>query len=442
MNQPRPGQKPDAAWQIQILADSARELANRGETAQAERVYRQILEIAPYHVRSLNFLAVQSLTRGNLDESQALLERALRAAPDRAILHQNMGLLQKQRGDIEAALGWIEKAVALKPDHEFASLHRGALLEELGRRDEAVAAYWQAWKNLPNPEATANDPLTLPVVRDLIMKAVMQMRSAQLECIHQELTPVLDKHGKEALRRVVDAADIYVGQRTPHYLHGLQRPAFIYLPDLEPRAFFERSRFDWLPRLESATSIIREELEAALAADQGLQPYVQVDAGVDPQQWNTLNGSRAWSALHLSKGGTPVAENRARCPKTARVLDSLPLPQVPGHAPEALFSILQPGTHIPPHFGLANYKLVAHLPLVVPPDCAIRVGNETRSWTEGECLVFDDSFQHEAWNRSSARRAVLIIDIWHPDLSLAEQEGVIALVQGIAAFNQRYLPKS
>lgn len=440
MNQPLPGQKPDSAWQINLLAESARELANRGELTEAERVYRQILEIAPYHVRALNFLAGQTLVRGELDESEALLERALRAAPDRAILYQNMGLLQKQRGKLEAALGWLEKAVALKPDHQFASLHRGALLEELGRRDEAVTVYWQAWKHFPNPEAVANDPLTLPAVRDLIMKAAARLRSAQLELIHKELAPVLDKHGKDALKRVVDAADIYVGERTPRYRHALQRPAFIYLPDLEPQAFFERSRIDWLPRLESATALIREELEAALAADQGLVPYVQVQTGTDPQQWSTLNGSRAWSALLLSKGGTPIEENRKRCPKTIRVLDSLPLPQIPGHAPEALFSILRPGTHIPPHFGLANYKLVAHLPLVVPPDCSIRVGNETRGWTEGECLVFDDSFQHEAWNRSEHDRAVLILDIWHPDLSLAEQEGVTALVKGIAAFNQRYLP--
>lgn len=435
MNQPRP----DAAWQIQTLTDSARLLAERGELLEAEKLYRQILVTAPHNVRALNFLAVQSLSRGELDESQRYLEEALRAAPDRAVLHQNMGLLQKERGNTEAALAWMERAVALKPDHRFASLHRGALLEELGRRDEAVTAYWHAWKHFPNPETVANDSFAPLAVRELIMQAAAQMRGAQLELIHESLAPVLDKHGKDALARVISAADIYVGQRPPRYQHGLQRPSFIYLPDLEPQAFFDRGRIDWLPRLESATALIREELQAALAADQGLAPYVQVDKGQDPQQWSALNGSRAWSALHLSKGGTSIEENQARCPRTTRVLDSLPLPQIPGHAPEALFSILQPGTHIPPHFGLANYKLVVHLPLTVPPDCAIRVGNETRSWTEGECLVFDDSFQHEAWNRSDRERAVLIIDVWHPDLSAAEQEGIVALVQGIAAFNRRYL---
>jgi len=435
MNQPRP----DVVWKIQALTDRARQLAERGELLEAEKLYRQILEAAPNNVRALNFLAVQSLGRGELDESQRYLEQALRAAPDRAVLHQNMGLLQRKRGNTEAALAWMERAVELRPDLRFASLYRGALLEELGRRDEAVGAYWQAWKRFPDPDTVANVAFVPPPVRDLLTQAAAQLRAAQQELIREHLAPVLDKYGKDALAQVIAAADIYVGQRPPRYQHALQHPAFIYLPHLEPRAFFDRSRIEWLPQLESAAALIREELKAAIAADQGLTPYVQVEKGLDPQQWRTLDGSRAWSAMHLSKGGMPVEENRARCPNTSRVLDSLPLPRIPEHAPEALFSVLQPGTHIPPHFGLANYKVVAHLPLVVPPDCAIRVGDETRGWTEGECLVFDDSFEHEAWNRSDRERTVLILDVWHPDVSVAEQEGIVALVHGIAAFNRRYL---
>jgi aspartate beta-hydroxylase len=439
VNQPRPGQAADAAWQIQTLADSAQLLADRGELKEAERIYRQILESAPYHIRSLNFLAVQALGRGELDQSQLYLEQALRAAPDRAILHQNLGLVLKEKGQLDDALSSLQKAVALKPDHRVAYLNLGAILEELGRRDEAISAFWQAWKHFPNPEAVANDAFTPPSVRGLLMRAAGELRTAQLELIHEALKPSLEKHGKDALARIIEATDVYVGHRPPRYRHSLQRPAFIYLPDLEPQPFFGRERFSWLSELESATGTIREELQAALDADQGLAPYVQVQAGDDPQQWRTLDGSRAWSALHLRKGGTPMQENRARCPNTTKLLDSLPLPQIPGHAPETLFSILQPGTHIPPHFGLANYKLVAHLPLIVPPDCSIRVGNETRGWTEGECLVFDDSFQHEAWNRSEQVRAVLILDVWHPDVTPAEQDGIVALVQGIAAFNRRYL---
>ena len=436
----RPNQTPDNAWQIQTLADSAKLLAERGEMQEAEKIYLKILDAAPYHVRSLNFLAVQALGRGELDASEQYLDRALRAAPDRAILHQNMGLLHKQRGNLEAALRWLDRAIELKPDHRFASLHKGAILQELGRHDEAVAAYWHAWRHFPQPEVVANNELTLPAVRELLVRAAESLRVAQWKLIGDHIAPVQERFGKDALSRVYEAAEIYVGLRPADYWHALQRPAFIYMPDLTPQAFFDRSQFDWASELESATATIRGELEAALDAEQGFAPYVQVDKGQDPQQWRELDGSRRWSALHLYKAGTRSDENCKRCPQTAGIVESLQLPMIPGHAPEALFSVLQPGTHIPPHFGLANYKLVAHLPLIVPPDCTIRVGNETRGWTEGECLVFDDSFQHEAWNRSGERRSVLILDVWHPQLSQAEREGITALVAATAAFNRKFLP--
>src|SRR3546814_9348823 len=74
---------------------------------------------------------------------------------------------------------------------------------------------------------------------------------------------------------------------------------------------------------------------------------------------------------------------------------------VPGRAPVAFFSALKPGTHIPPHNGATNTPLTVHMPLVIPPDCALRVGDETRTWEPGKLLMFDDTIRHEAWNYSS-----------------------------------------
>jgi aspartate beta-hydroxylase len=440
VNQPLLGQPPDPAWQIQTLADSARKLAERGETKEAERIYRQILETAPYHVRALNFLATQAMARGELDQSQQHLEQALRAAPERPILHQNLALVHKARGDLDKALQELDRAIALKPDSRTGYLHKGAVLDLLGRHEDAVQAYWRAWRQFPNPELVANDAVASPNLRELVAQAAESIRAAQGRIIEAALAPVRERHGADALKRVQDAADIYIGRRGPALMHALQRPSFIHLPGVPPRAFFDRADFPWLDGLEAATGAIREELRAVLAADQGLTPYVKIEDGADPQQWRELNGSRKWSSYHLFKGGVRDEANCVRCPATVQALAALPLPEIAGHAPEALFSILQPGTHIPPHFGLANYKLVTHLPLVVPADCSIRVGNETRGWTEGQCLVFDDSFQHEAWNRSGELRAVLILDVWNPLVSEAEREGITALVGASGEFNRRYRP--
>ena len=78
----------------------------------------------------------------------------------------------------------------------------------------------------------------------------------------------------------------------------------------------------------------------------------------------------------------------------------------------------QPGTHIGAHCGPSNLRLRVHLGLRVPDGCRIRVGDEVRSWREGECLVFDDSFEHEVWHEGDADRDVLICDMWHPMLDV------------------------
>jgi aspartate beta-hydroxylase len=114
----------------------------------------------------------------------------------------------------------------------------------------------------------------------------------------------------------------------------------------------------------------------------------------------------------------------------------MPLVRVRDHAPETLYSVLRPGTHILPHRGVTNTRLVTHLPLIVPPDCALRVGGETHVWQEGRCVTFDDTFEHEAWNHSERDRVVLIVDSWNPDLSEAERAAVADLVAAIGDFNR------
>jgi aspartyl/asparaginyl beta-hydroxylase (cupin superfamily) len=108
----------------------------------------------------------------------------------------------------------------------------------------------------------------------------------------------------------------------------------------------------------------------------------------------------------------------------------LPQPNVPGASPNAMFSLLAPKTRIPPHAGVANMRLVCHLPLIVPPNCGFRVGATTREWNVGEAFVFDDTIEHEAWNESNELRVVLILDLWAPALSPAER---IAVARVIAA---------
>jgi aspartyl/asparaginyl beta-hydroxylase (cupin superfamily) len=110
------------------------------------------------------------------------------------------------------------------------------------------------------------------------------------------------------------------------------------------------------------------------------------------------------------------------------LLDRVPQPKMKGAGPNAMFSLLAPHTHIPPHVGVSNARLVCHLPLIVPEHCWFRVGAETREWNPGHAFLFDDTIEHEAMNDSDSLRVVFIFDVWHPDLSQAERDAVAALI--------------
>jgi aspartyl/asparaginyl beta-hydroxylase (cupin superfamily) len=94
------------------------------------------------------------------------------------------------------------------------------------------------------------------------------------------------------------------------------------------------------------------------------------------------------------------------------------------------FSRMAPGTRVARHHGPTNMRLRCHLGIDIPSNCGINVGGESRAWAAEKCLVFDDSFLHEVWNDSSFARTVLVVDLWHPDLTDDE----VRLLQGL----QRY----
>ena len=418
---------PVIAQQLALLSESAAELVRRGQRDDAAKIYEQIFEIAPYHLGALDFLAMRAFAKGDTDLSLQLLERSSRAAPTRANTFMKMGAVYKARGEYELALKTLDNALQLQPMLPQALLHKGTIMEQLGRDMEALQMYLQAFKMAPalrQPDQAAQLPMN--AVR-MALHADEFVVQQTLKLLEAALAPVRTSHGGEGFQRVDEFLELYIGRRQPQYRHAAQRPSFLYFPGLEPRPFFERNTFDWCAGLEAAMADIRAELQAVLQEPAALKPYVQLTVP-DAGEWTTLNQSLQWSSFHLYKGGERIEENCRRCPATLEAIEKLPLSRTPGQSPEAFFSILQAGTHIPAHYGLTNYKVSVHLPLMIPSDCAIRVGNETRSWNEGQCLIFDDSFRHEAWNNSSEPRAVLIMDIWNPQLTTAERSALPAIL--------------
>jgi aspartyl/asparaginyl beta-hydroxylase (cupin superfamily) len=114
---------------------------------------------------------------------------------------------------------------------------------------------------------------------------------------------------------------------------------------------------------------------------------------------------------------------------------------IPGYAPGAYFSVLKPGTRLPPHTGTTNTRSIVHLPLVIPEGCAFRVGSQVRPWQKGTAWVFDDTINHEAWNDSDQIRIVMIFDVWNPLLTAAERDLVSSLQLGIGRYYGVDAPK-
>ena len=419
------------------LAARAVEHLRCGELAAAHALYAQILDLNPDEPEALSFVAVSALQKGDLSLGVALLERGVAAHPSHADLQKNLGIAYRAAGQFDAALAAFAAATELKPDFTMAFLNQGALLVELGRADEAVSVYLKAIDAGERSGQFLNPAAISPGIRVLLDKASHVLRGARRAALDEALRPLESQHGQAALVRVRHCLDSYLGLAPPIPTAPGQRPMFMTFPGLPAKSWHERADFPWMPELEHHAAAMREELQAVLVQDEGFRPFIEMPEGhPGADYWRGLNRSRAWDAFFFYKDGTREVANHARCPRTSAALEAAPLIRIGEHSPETLFSVLKPGAHIPAHTGVINVRLVVHLPLMVPPDCGIRVGEETRHWEEGKCLVFDDTYEHEAWNKSAATRVVLILDVWNPFLTPVEQEAMRLAIEALGAFHR------
>ena len=228
-----------------------------------------------------------------------------------------------------------------------------------------------------------------------------------------------------AVRRIDEAIGVYAGRKRV-YQH---EPLLLHYPRLPAIPFYPRDLFPWLPELEAATPMIQQELQALLAGDMAdFAPYIAFPPDAPVNQWGELNHSRRWSSLFLWKDGQRQDAVCARCPKTAALLEGLPMAYQPEFAPTAMFSALDARTRIPAHTGSTNTRLLTHLPLILPGPARFRVGNEVREWKLGQAWVFDDTIEHEAWNDADQLRVILIFDVWNPYLEPGERELIKTLM--------------
>jgi aspartate beta-hydroxylase len=369
----------------------------------------------------------QALAQGQGRLAAELFGRAAAAMPAHADLWLGQAMALGLLGDTAAQIASLDRALAADPRHLVALLLKGDAQARSGASRPAAQTFSAALAVAPPFNQVPPD--LQPLVRQAA-EAVKRFRVDYEESLRSQLTARFGSLQGRSLNRLNQALDVFVGKKQIFP----QRPIGLYIPELPGIQFYEREDFPWLAAIETATPAIRAELLTVLAEDQGLVPYVEYGPGIPLDQWAELNHSPRWSVFHLWRDGGPVAENLARCPQTAAVLTGADSPRLPNRSPAAMFSILRPRTPIPPHTGVTNARLVVHIPLVVPPGCGFRVGNEVREWKVGEAFIFNDTIEHEAWNNSAHDRAVLIFDIWNPALTEGERAMIGELFAGSDAF--------
>jgi len=380
----------------------------------------------PLNLGQLMQAGADALRRRDPAAARPLFERVVGARPGEVAAWYGLALACRGMGDTPGQINALDRVLSADPGHLPALLMKADHFAKVGDGRSADAFYRAALARAPAAGTLS------PELREDLRRA--ERHSAQYaksfqDHLHTALVAAGFEAGKSS-PRFSQALDLLSGAKQIFF----QSPTAFFYPELPHRQFYERSEFPWIAALEAETDAIRDELLQVVADDSAFRPYIQSDGARPPMDYGALLDNVGWSAFYLIRSGSVVAEAAARCPRTLQALADAPLTDAPGRTPAVLFSLLLPGVRIPPHTGYTNARLICHLPLIVPEGCGLRVGNETRSWTPGEALVFDDSIEHEAWNTSDRLRVVLLFDIWRPELSFEERAMISALLGAVGTF--------
>jgi aspartate beta-hydroxylase len=384
------------------------------------------------NVREIAQSAMRALQTGNVAAACTAFEQIVALGQADASVFLGLAFAHRQLKNHALSLGAVDRALLLEPQNLQALIFKADLYAETGDTRAASAFYLATVKAAPPVEQFAQLP---PEMQNVVRRAQSMCDGYATQIENQLRQSFVDKGlglglGLDAVqgsRRFSQSLEILFGRQARY----VQEPRYYFFPELAQRQFFDSAEFPWIADLEAATDLIRAELLQVLQQQSAFQPYVQGAVDRPHKDQNGMLNNADWSAFYLYKDGEIVAENIAQCPQTMQVLQKLiPMDSLPP-SPSILFSQLRPGAHIPAHSGMVNTRLICHLPLIVPPGCTFRVGNEVREWVAGKAWLFDDTIEHEAWNRSDETRVILLFEVWRPELTARERQWVKALFEGI-----------
>jgi len=364
----------------------------------------------------------KAFSSGNQTLGLSLLRKQNMGATATAASWHRQAVVEEQIGDWNAAGEAHYYCYQSAPQMSSAYLYAAYWLEKSAKFDAAAAAYSLAQEANPNIFHT-NDSSKQNQMR---AKCGKQLLTSWLSSQHRELLDVY-----ASTPRIKNSIWMQTHDKKIDFNQEGYAPNLFYIPNLECKPVYSDQQFKWAKKIKSATSIIKNELTYALqkkSAFNSVRPYLPKEFSTHTEM-QALAGSKDWSALDLFRDGKENTELSALFPETLKLISSLPTYALESHPFEVFFSLLKPKQEIPPHFGESNHSLTVHLGIEVPDIGYLTVDQQPHNWVEGELIIFDDSYLHSAHNLSDKLRIVLIFSIWHPSLSLAEQETIKACFQ-------------
>eukprot|EP00579_Thalassiosira_antarctica_P029133 CAMPEP_0202025036 /NCGR_PEP_ID=MMETSP0905-20130828/55516_1 /ASSEMBLY_ACC=CAM_ASM_000554 /TAXON_ID=420261 /ORGANISM="Thalassiosira antarctica, Strain CCMP982" /LENGTH=406 /DNA_ID=CAMNT_0048587829 /DNA_START=37 /DNA_END=1257 /DNA_ORIENTATION=+ len=242
-----------------------------------------------------------------------------------------------------------------------------------------------------------------------IERVLQSWRLLELDYEHREFV------GNQQSPPITDADTSSCYQLAPSYVPGLK--AVAWWDDVD--------QLSWANSLSKSYPAIRDEFMSVMSNPDKLQSDGNnIWAGALTTDAESYGDG--WKTLVLLNRGQWDDTNAKLFPITSKAIHKSGVPVA-----EAFFASMKPQTSIKPHSDFTNFVLTSHIPLVIPENgnnkCRLSVGDETRQWLEGKVILFDTSIYHDAVNESEEMRYILMLRVWHPDLT-KEERGALQLI--------------
>jgi aspartate beta-hydroxylase len=372
----------------------------------------------------------QAYQQGDLKTALLIAEDSLLKYPRDIWFHSLTGELLMRIVQTVDAVTTLHSVLKGNADAYSSRLVLAHLLDKNGEQKKAFKAYLYALKSANSFGFWLDNNSTPHWCRPLVIHAVNYAERYRKEVMNDWLDELNNRYGKSELVRVDAGIRMYSGAIPLDIEDKRQNPNFLYIPGLPVRPVFDRSELPFADYYEEHYPIILGELDAMLAEKTDIPAYAE------HMQGNALTAGGNWDALFFFRHGKKYDENHQLCPATSEILAKLPLVHIADHSPEACFSVLRPHAHILPHRGVTNSRCVLHMGLKIPQHCRLNLcGIGELEWQSGKIFLFDDTYLHEAWNRSAESRYVLLADVWNPFLSEAEIAAVTDFVEMVGELN-------